>query len=393
MEALQYSLPYHGKGVGIAILDTGIAPHPDLGDRLVAFTDMVDGSRRPVDEVGHGTHVAGDAAGDGKASGGRFAGAAPEANLIGIRVLGGGLEGEDVGQALHDVAAGLRWMVDNKARYNIRVANLSLGIPLAGLSDGYGVFGTRSDLLDPLEDAVNAAVAAGIVVVVAAGNDGERGSGSIDGTPATNPNVITVGALDPKGTRQRADDDVAPFSSQGPTPEGRHKPDVVAPGANIMSLNVPGSQIEQENREEAEQAALLDEASPSELRMLARQLVLEGMLPREVLTRPAAEMREAIASLMQPHETAVPRGSSSAYLAMDGTSMAAPIVAGICADMIEANPALTPQQVKDILMRTARPLEGVDRHLQGAGVVDPQAAVALAEKMRAYPGQRFEVSA
>jgi subtilisin family serine protease len=391
MGALPYRLPYKGRGVGIAILDTGIAPHPDLKGRIVAFADAVDGSRRPIDPMGHGTHVAGDAAGSGEASGGRFQGAAPEANLIGIRVLGGGLEGEDVNQAIGSVVDGLNWMVENKERYNIRVANLSLGLPLLEMRRR-GMFETHRQLLDPIRDAIDHAVEAGIVVVVAAGNDGERGAGSIDATPATNPNVITVGALDPHGTAERYDDDVAEFSSRGPTPDGRLKPDVIAPGVNMMSLNSPGSDLEQLNLEQAQARAKLDRMGDRELARYATRLVYAGMLPEQVLYLPIDRLREALEESAHPHKMAVRMGDTAAYLAMDGTSMASPVVAGICADIIEANPDLTPAQVKQILMETAKPLPHENRWAQGAGVVDPQAAVSRALQMKEYPNRHYDVA-
>lgn len=390
MESLPYEMPYTGKGVGIAIIDSGIAPHPDLQGRIVAFVDAVDGSRRPVDPLGHGTHVAGDAAGSGAASGGRFRGASPGANLIGIRVLDGSLEGDSVEQAIDSVVAGLEWMVENKERYNIRVANLSLGLPLLEMRRR-GLFETGRQLLDPIKHAIDQAVGAGIVVVVAAGNDGERGYGSIDATPATNPSVITVGALDTHGTPPSGDDEVAPFSSRGPTPDGRRKPDVIAPGANVMSLNAPGSELEQLNLQQAEAQQMLASMSDRELARYATRLVYAGMLPEQILYMPVDQLREVLAQSAQPHQMAVRMGNSAAYIAMDGTSMASPIVAGICANVIEANPDLTPAQVKQILMKTARPLRGEDEYAQGAGVVDAQAAVALALKMRQYPSGRYDL--
>lgn len=390
MEAVPYSLPYTGRGVGIAILDTGIAPHADLGNRLVAFQDMVDGGQVPCDPVGHGTHVAGDAAGSGAASRGRFAGAAPQADIIGIRVLGGGLEGEDVDQAVAGIVSGLHWMVENKDRYNIRVANLSLGIP----SDAGGGLLSRLGLgFDPLREAVDEAVRAGIVVVAAAGNEGERGRGSLDTAPATNPNVITVGALDSRGTLRQDDDVVADFSSRGPAPDGSRKPDIIAPGAHIMSLNATGSEIEIANKEQADERRRLSRLSDDEIVEEVTLTVLLGALGPEILSGTVDEMRAALIELMRPEEIAVPVADTSRYIAMDGTSMAAPIVAGICANMIEANPSLSPQQVKDILMQTARPLPGFDRCAQGAGMVDPQAAVARAEQMRAFPHEVRTVAA
>ncbi|MCL5773817.1 MAG: S8 family peptidase [Firmicutes bacterium] len=295
---------YTGKGVGIAIIDTGIYPHPDLKNRIVAFKDFINGNTEPYDDQGHGTHVAGDAAGDGTASAGKYKGTAPDANLISIKVL----DKHGAGR-FSDIIKGIQWAIANKDKYNIRVINMSLGGPV-----------TDSYKDDPVAQTVEQAMKAGIVPVIAAGNSGPK-PGTV-GTPGFDPNVLTVGALDDKNTVDRSDDEVAKFSSRGPTPvDGLTKPDVLTPGVKITAANAPGSELDK--------------------------------MPQ------------------------IPHVGEN-YITISGTSMATPIMSGIVADLIQANPKLTPEQVKAIFKETADKLPAVDANTQGSGVVDPQEAIKKA---------------
>ena len=215
-----WSRGVRGKGVGVAVIDSGIADHPDLHGRITAFHDFTGMVQRPHDENGHGTHVAGIIAGNGKRSGGRATGIAPEASLIGLKVT------DEMGHGkASDFIAAIQWAVDNKNRYNIRVMNLSFGHPV-----------TTSWKEDPSVQAVEAAVAAGIVACVAAGN---RGPDSATITaPGNAPSAITVGAIDDKGTPTPADDELARFSGRGPTAiDTLTKPDIAAPGVDIKSAH------------------------------------------------------------------------------------------------------------------------------------------------------------
>lgn len=209
-----------GQGVTVAVIDTGIAPHPDLRDRIVAFADMVNGKTAPYDDQGHGTHVAGIVAGDGGSSDGTFKGIAPGASLVGIKVLSGSGRG-----TTSDIVRGIQWAVENRERYGIKVINMSLG---GAVRESY------KD--DPLAQAVEAATRAGITCCIAAGNSGPRGR--TVGTPANAPSVVTVGASDDRGTPARSDDRIADFSSRGPTAvDNLAKPDVTAPGVNITAAD------------------------------------------------------------------------------------------------------------------------------------------------------------
>ena len=294
---------YKGQGVTIAVIDTGIAPHPDYDDRIKGFKDWVAGETEHYDDQGHGTHVAGCAQGDGTMSDGKYMGPAPEADLVGIKVLDKRGSGK-----LSDIIKGVQWAVDNKEKYDIDIINMSLGGP-----------GFASYKDDPVAQSVGAAFDAGIVPMVAAGNSGP--TPTTIGTPGNHPDAFTVGALDDKGTATRADDTVAFFSSRGPTAhDGLTKPNILAPGMAITAANAKDSAID----------------------------------------------RAPVPHLGQ------------SYITISGTSMATPVMAGIVAAVMSANPDLTPGQVRDIFTSTADKIEGVDANSQGSGVVDAQEALQRA---------------
>lgn len=294
----QYALD--GTGVGVAVIDSGIASHPDLNSasgssRVVYSQSFVAGDTTTSDKFGHGTHVAGLIGGSGASSGtgngyaATYAGMAPNVNLINLRVLDQNGAGTD-----SQVIAAIEQAIALKSTYNIRVINMSLGRP---------VF--ESYTLDPVDQAVEAAWKAGIVVVCAAGNNGRyaptNGFGTI-GVPANDPAVLTVGATMTEDTPTRVDDKIASYSSKGPTAVDHIvKPDLVAPGNAQVSLRAAGS--------------TLDTTYPQ-------------------------------------YEVTSSNGSSS-YFVLSGTSMATPIVSGAVALVLEQNPSMTPDQVKARLMKTA----------------------------------------
>jgi serine protease AprX len=216
-----------GKGVTVAVIDSGVADHPDLAGRIVARVDLT-GEGSTGDPGGHGTHVAGLIAGNGAASKGLWTGVAPQANIASVRVI------DATGHAtLSTIFAGLQWVLRNRSTYNIRIANLSFG--------GAAMSGYQNDLL---ASAVEMLTFAGITVVVSAGNNGGAGPSSIT-TPATDPFVITVGADDDNGTASLRDDSVATWSSRGPTAfDGIAKPDLIAPGRKVIGLRAAGSSID-----------------------------------------------------------------------------------------------------------------------------------------------------
>ncbi len=284
-----------GRGVDVAIIDSGVTPVPglDAPGQLVHGPDLSfdadDPAERDLDGLGHGTHMAGV-----------IAGVAPDSRLVSLKV--GARDGAvDVTQ----VIAAVDWVVEHRQAddLDIRVLNLSLGFDTP-----------QPALVDPLAYAVDRAQQAGIVVVVAGGNDG-KGDRRLS-SPASNPNVLAVGAADTHGSTDRARATVADFSAWG---NGARRPDVVAPGARIASLRAPGSTLD--------------------------------------TSFPAARVGEG-------HF----RGS--------GTSQAAAAVSGLAALLLEQRPELTPAEVKKLLRRSADPLPGSSR-VGGAGLVDVAAAADL----------------
>lgn len=209
---------YTGKGVSIAIFDSGIDPHPDLKKKIIAWHDTVYHEKKPYDDNIHGTHVAGTAAGNGSMSKGKYRGTAPDASLVGVKVT----DANGVA-SISGIIEGMQWMIYNKDLYHIKVMNMSVGRrPEVSYKD------------DPLSQALEKVAEAGIVPVTAAGNSGP-GPESIF-TPAHTPASIAVGALDDMGTMDPSDDHIARFSSVGPTKfDGVPKPDVSAPGIEIIA--------------------------------------------------------------------------------------------------------------------------------------------------------------
>jgi serine protease AprX len=284
-----------GKGVTIAVVDTGVFPHQDLTkpvNRIVAFKDLIGGRKKPYDDNGHGTHVAGDAAGNGRCSRGKYKGPANEAKLVVVKAFNRNGQADS-----SDVVAAIDWILRNRKKYGIRIINMSFG------STG---FARCSD--DPVCRAAERAWRAGLVVVTSAGNSGPA-SRSIE-SPGISPLLITVGAADDRRTVTQRDDRVAIFSGRGPVAGGRVKPDLTAPGVNIVSLRSPGSSVDRGD--------------------------------------PAARVGKC-------------------YFKMSGTSMATPIVSGGAAQLLQRFPKLTNRRVKRLLTNNAFRLRGANSNAQGRG--------------------------
>ncbi len=335
--AVRESLGYDGAGVGVAVIDSGVSgSHDDLigtvgGPRIARFVDFVGDGTGAYDDYGHGTHVAGIVAGNGFDSNGARSGISPGAHLIVLKVLD-----QDGHGRISDVIAALDYVIANKDALNIRVVNLSVA---TGVYESY--------YTDPLTLAARRAVEAGIVVVAAAGNNGRNqlGDPHYGGitSPGNAPWVLTVGASSHMGTIDRADDTVATFSSRGPTAiDYGAKPDIVAPGVGIESLSDPDSALYHTR------AAYL----------------LPGVFPTSY----------------QP------------YLSLSGTSMSAPVVSGAVALMLQANPALTPNEVKAILQYTAEARPGSNVLSRGAGFLNAKGAVELARYLESPSTVPYPVS-
>lgn len=209
-----------GNGIGAAILDTGISLHPDLKDRIAGFRDFTEKSIKCRDDSGHGTHVAGILAGNGKSSGGIYAGMAPRAKLL----IGKVLDREGNGN-VDNVISGIQWVMESAASYKIRIVNISVG--------------TQPDLAQPQKDRLQKAVEElwdmGLIVVVSAGNYGPR-SGTVV-VPGNSRKVITVGVPDSSSRFPGSRKERVNYSGRGPTSECIIKPDVFAPGTGILSCN------------------------------------------------------------------------------------------------------------------------------------------------------------
>jgi len=277
-----------GQGVVVAVLDSGIYAHKALSGKVLASVSMVAGETAN-DEYGHGTHVAGIITGTGAYAGGvttQYAGGiAPSAQLVNVRVLG-----DDGVGTTSDVIAGIDWVIAHKAQYNIKLMNLSLGHAV-----------TEPVMYDPLCAAVKRAYDAGIIVIAAAGNAGKLADGTpvLGGiaSPGNSPYAITVGATNTWGTADRDNDTVTTYSSRGPTKWDNYaKPDLVAPGNKIISLEAANSYIVNH----------------------------------------------------YPTEHVAGSGTNG-YLRLSGTSMSAPMVTGAAALLLQAQPKMSEEQLKFVL--------------------------------------------
>ena len=211
---------YLGTGICAAILDTGIALHPDLKDRVAGFRDFTGSSIKCRDDSGHGTHVAGILAGNGISSGGTYAGMAPRTDLL----IGKVLDREGNGN-VDNVISGIQWVMESAVSCGIRIVNISVG--------------TQPDLAQSQKDRLQKAVEElwdmGLIVVVSAGNYGPR-SGTVV-VPGNSRKVITVGVPDSPSSFSRSRRERINYSGRGPTNECVIKPDIFAPGTGILSCN------------------------------------------------------------------------------------------------------------------------------------------------------------
>ena len=316
---------YTGKGVTMAFLDSGFYPHPDLADRVFAYHDLAGerSSLRASDPVEswqwHGTQTSVAAAGNGHLSDGLYRGLAHESKLVLVKVSEGGRITEE------NIAQGIRWVIANHERYDIRVLNISLG--------GDEDVPCSKSIID---QAAEEAIRRGIVVVAAAGNSGAEGHHSIP--PANSPSVITVGGY--SGNNQLNGNGLGLYHSNfGITADGTVKPEIVAPAMWVAAPILPGTDLYERAEALSRLAGAPDvEAALKQLKIIATH-----------------------------------------YQHVDGTSFAAPIVTSIVAQMIEANPRLTPGAIKNILISTADRIANEPVIRQGYGVVNARRAVELAK--------------
>jgi serine protease AprX len=286
-----------GEGIGVVVIDSGIFMDRDFSvtikkrtSRIVWQESFSSNSFKTDDATGHGTHVAGVIGGHGGASDGLYAGVAPKVNLINLKVS------DENGIAYEsDVVAAMQWVYDNKDQYNVRVANLSLN---STVESSYHT--------SPMDAAAEILWFNGVVVVASSGNKGSNGGfNTAKAAPANDPFIITVGASDEKGTIEPYDDIIAPFSAFGDTDDGFTKPDIIAPGKDIISVL----------------------AASSDWNL--------GYPERVVL--------------------------NGEYFRLSGTSMAAPMVTGAVALLLQSEPELTPDQVKYRLLNNGQTINDGER--------------------------------
>lgn len=322
---------FTGKGEVWAVIDSGY-DHPDVP--LVAWKDILDGSGRPVDPVGHGTHVSGD-----------IKQLAPDAGIVAVRVMD-----EDGQGRPSDIIRGIQWVVQNKDRYHINGINMSLGGQPVGIPSSQ----------NPFDRAVETAIKKGITVVAAAGNEGP--TEHTIGSPADDPYAITVGSgLDPKH--------LSDFSSRGPTDDDRHKPDVVAPGEFIVSWNVTGSQMDKMGQVVEKLRHMSDDQLVQLLR--AKPQLIEALnLPPDIGRMSSDERLRALHKTLPPIYMPDDR-----HIAAPGTSFASPITSGLAADLMQADPSLSPQRTKQVLTATADSMGAYGADDQGAGFVNAEKAL------------------
>ncbi|MGZ4206399.1 MAG: S8 family peptidase [Actinomycetota bacterium] len=307
-----WSSGYTGAGITVALIETGIANVPDLAGRVkTVTTDALGLQTAPCmnfsgedncnDSYGHGTFVAGIIGGNGYSSSGAYTGIAPNVDFVSVKIAGANGAAD-----VSNVLAAIQWVVSFKDAYGIKVLNLSLGTD-----------GTQSYQTDPFDYAVERAWQAGIAVVVSAGNFGP--TPQTISKPADDPFVITVGAVDDKGTQGLGDDELPNFTSRGPTAaDGLTKPDVVAPGAHLASLRAPGSAV----------------------------------------------------------DANFPNVIDANYRRGSGTSFSAGVVSGSVALLLQAHPTWSPDRIKYALMSTAHNVASIYPNDVGSGEIDVQGALS-----------------
>jgi serine protease AprX len=350
---------FTGDGVCIAFLDSGFYPHPDLTqpeNRIIAYRNLPDAEKdlsslfKPDVASWHGMMTSVVAAGNGSLSNGFYRGIASDADVVLIKLARTGRISDQ------DILDGLQWVLENREEYSIKIVNISAG----GDAE-------KSYLHDPLSRAVEECSAAGILVVCAVGNSGHLPNHPVV-PPASAPSCIAVGGLDDNNSLNRARRGMY-RSSYGPTVDGLQKPEVIASSIWIPAPILPHTPT-------AKQAGLLeklDKSNDDELHQIIKENpgvdaeldAAVGLLVHNI--RQIIALKIGQENVINKH-----------YKYVDGTSFSAPIVSSVAAQMIEANPNLTPSEIKKILISTAERLPHHEVDRQGWGVIDPRRAVEMA---------------
>jgi serine protease AprX len=350
---------YTGRGITIAFIDSGFYPHPDLlrpRNRIVAMYDAVNGRsygstrslarQNPSVEQWHGTMTACVAAGSGYNSDGLYRGLASEADVVLIKAMT-----PQYAIQTPQVVRALRWIRRNYVRYNIRIVNMSLGVDERAQS-----------LEHPVIALVEELVALGIVVVAASGNHPMRPVVP----PGAAPSAITVGGYNDNNSSEFMRRELWTYS-HGNAPGGEQKPELLAPAIWVAAPVLPRTQV----KLEADTLFHLAAATDGRLMKLIPKLASRTVIGDNLLKATTPLYARSLVLRRIAEEKLI----TSDYKHVDGTSFAAPIVASIVAQMLEARPSLTPAEVKQLLMITATRLENVPPEIQGHGVVQADKAI------------------
>jgi serine protease AprX len=359
LERVSASKKYTGRGVVMAFVDSGFYPHPELTGRVLLHVDASTNrvveeppdSFEPNDMSWHGQMTSVIAAGDGRLSRGKYRGIARDAQLVLIRVS------TPRGQVKErDILRGLRWLIDTHKRLNVRVVNISVG----------GDF-VSDDPAHPLHRAVRRLVEDGIVVVIAAGN---RAANWLV-PPASASEAITVGGLDDHNALDPALW-TAYHSNYGVCYAGQPKPDLLAPAVWIPGPIMPETSVAREARWLGQ---MLNHRDDAHMRRLLKKAYADLGIARAQALQPDDHLYTMIQARINAHKLI-----DAHHQHVDGTSVAAPIVSAVVAQMLEANPSLTPTQIRSMLTATAQPVASIARERQGAGAINAAQAVAQAAK-------------
>jgi serine protease AprX len=350
---------FTGRGVTIAFLDSGFYAHPDLttpNNRILAyhsiFSEAGDQTSLETNDVAswHGMMTSVVATGNGGLAEGFYRGIASDANIVLVKIGRTGRISEE------QIQQGLEWVLDHTEEHQIRVVNISAG----------GDF-EESYLTNPLSATVERCARAGVTVVCAVGNAGHMPGHRVL-PPASAPSCIAVGGLDDRNSTDRARRGMY-RSSYGPTIDGLQKPELIAPGIWVAAPILPRTPT----AEEAELYFKLDAAPDEELRAIIESHAGVDKDLDESSSWPVPLVRQLITVKLREGNVI-----NQHYKYVDGTSFAAPIVSSIIACMLEANPRLSPQQIKRILIDTAERVPEVEVDRQGWGVVSARRAVEVA---------------
>ncbi len=359
-ERLNVETPYTGKGVVIAFLDAGFYMHNDIRQRVLLHVDATTEDIHEDREISHvdvtswhGLMVSTIGAGNGYTSGGRYTSLAPESKLVLIKVSNPRMQVKEA-----DIFRGFEWLLKWHKKYNIRIVNVSVGGDVVS-----------HDPEHPLHHSVELLTSLGITVVISAGNHGTE----VIVPPASSPSAIVVGGYNDNNS-SNPDEWRAYHSNFGYAFDGSPKPDLIAPAEWIPSPILPETLVSKEARWLGQ---LLHDSDGSHLKHILKSGYRDLNIKKQLANEPTLELYNNLQHRINAHKII-----NKYHQFVDGTSVAAPIVSSVVAQMLEANPNLTPPQIKDFLVETAQPLENISGHQQGAGAIQVNSAVSKAEQSR-----------